>query len=57
MLAGGGAMLGGLPLLINERTGIRVTVAKTPLESVCLGIGRVIESPGGIGSVLRQRTR
>ncbi|MBQ8388565.1 MAG: rod shape-determining protein [Clostridia bacterium] len=57
MMAGGGAMLGGLPLLISERTGIRVTVAKSPLESVCLGIGRVIESPGGIGSVLRQRTR
>ncbi len=57
MLAGGGAMLGGLPTLISERTGIRVTVAKRPLEAVCLGIGRVIESSGAIGGALRSRSR
>lgn len=57
MLAGGGAMLGGLATLISERTGIRVTIAKRPLEAVCLGIGRVIESSGSIGGALRSRTR
>ena len=34
MLSGGGALLGGLPRLISENTGVRVTVAKQPLESV-----------------------
>ncbi len=43
MLAGGGALLGGLDRLITERTGVRVTVAKRPLDSVALGIGRMIE--------------
>lgn len=57
MLAGGGAMLGGLPTLISERTGLRVTVAKRPLECVCLGIGRVIEGAGDIGSALKTRSR
>ena len=57
MLAGGGAMLGGLPTLISERTGLRVTVAKRPLECVCLGIGRVIESSGAIGGALKTRSR
>ena len=57
MLAGGGAMLGGLPTLISERTGLRVTVAKRPLECVCLGIGRVIESAGAIGGALKTRSR
>ncbi len=57
MLAGGGAMLGGLATIITERTGIRVTLAKHPLDAVCLGIGRVIESSGAIGGALRSRTR
>lgn len=57
MLAGGGAMLGGLATIITERTGIRVTISKRPLEAVCLGIGRVIESSGAIGGALRSRTR
>ena len=44
MLSGGGALLGGLQQLINEKTGVRVTVAKKPLESVALGIGRVLDN-------------
>jgi len=43
MLAGGGALLGGLPKLISEQTGVRVTVAKQPLDSVVRGLGRLIE--------------
>ncbi|MCR4682309.1 MAG: rod shape-determining protein [Clostridiales bacterium] len=43
MLSGGGALLGGLPRLISENTGVRVTVAKQPLESVVRGLGRIIE--------------
>ena len=55
MLAGGGALLGGLPDLITERTGVRVTVAKKPLDSVALGIGRVID--GNYNNVVRYRAR
>ena len=57
MLTGGGAMLRGTDKLISERTGIRVTVAKRPLEAVCLGISRVIESEGQMGDLLRYRGR
>lgn len=57
MLTGGGALLGGLPQLITEHTGIRVTVAKNPLESVCLGIGRVIESSGVLGGAVKYRQK
>ncbi len=57
MLTGGGALLGGLPQLITENTGIRVTVAKNPLESVCLGIGRVIESSGALGGAVKYRQK
>jgi len=56
-LTGGGALLGGLPQLITEHTGIRVTVAKNPLESVCLGIGRVIESSGALGGAVKYRQK
>ncbi len=55
MLAGGGALLGGLPALISERTGVRVTVAKRPLDSVALGLGKVIE--GQVGDIVRYRSR
>ncbi len=55
MLSGGGALIGGLADLISERTGIRVTVAKRPLESVIIGIGRIIE--GGYPNVISFRSR
>ena len=57
MLTGGGAMLGGLAARISESTGIRVTVAKRPLESVCLGIGRVIESTGSLAGAVKFRQK
>lgn len=44
MLTGGSSLLRGLPNLISERTGIRVTVAKNPLDCVAMGLGRMIES-------------
>ncbi len=56
-LTGGCANLRGIDKLIRERTGIRVTIAKNPLDSVCLGIGRVIESEGALGNLLRYRGR
>ena len=55
MLSGGGALLGGMATLITERTGVRVTVAKRPLESVALGLGRVIE--GNYPGLAKYRSR
>lgn len=57
MLTGGGAKLAGIARLIEQRTGLRVTVAKNPLESVCAGIARVIETEGEFGSLLHYRGR
>lgn len=56
-LTGGGACLRGIDKLIEEQTGIKVTRAQRPLESVCGGILRVIESEGELGSLLRYRGR
>lgn len=55
MLTGGGALLRGFDKLISERTGIQVKVAEKPLESVCAGILRVIQSEGKMGSLLQYR--
>jgi rod shape-determining protein MreB len=43
-LVGGGGMLRGLDLRIAEETEIPVHLVDAPLECVCLGAGRVIES-------------
>lgn len=57
MLTGGGAMLPGLARLLHEKTGLRVQIAKRPLESVCRGILRVINHPEGPEAFLRYRER
>ena len=57
MLAGGGALLAGLDLLISRMTGIRTVVAKSPIDSVAVGIGRVIESGSDMNGLLSYRTR
>ena len=44
MLTGGGALIAGLAQVIAQTTGIRVIVAKSPLDCVAVGIGHVIES-------------
>ena len=57
MLTGGGAMIPGLDRLIYERTGLRVQIAKRPMESVCNGILRVINHPEGPEAFLKYRER
>lgn len=57
MLAGGGALLRGLPALITERTGLKVNVANRPLDCVALGIGKGIEDPRIIRNVILNRSR
>lgn len=43
VLTGGGAMLAGLDLRIEDETGIRVTINDEPLLSVVLGAGRALD--------------
>lgn len=57
MLTGGGAMLGGMSTLISQITGTRVMVAKHPLDSVAIGIGKVIESNASFKNFVDFRTR
>ena len=56
-LTGGGALLRGIDKLITERTGLKVKIAARPLESVCLGIFKIIESEGKLESLLQHRGR
>lgn len=44
MLAGGGALLKGLDLLIHAETGMPVKVAERPLDCVAEGTGKVLEN-------------
>ena len=57
MLTGGGALMRGIDRLISERTGIKVHKAQKPLESVCAGILRIIQSEGRMGNLLQYRGR
>jgi rod shape-determining protein MreB len=43
MLAGGGALIKGLPQVLTQKTGLPATVAPNPLLAVCLGTGKVLE--------------
>ncbi len=43
-LAGGGAMLQGLELLIYRETGISASVAQNPMDCVALGAGRILQT-------------
>ena len=44
MLTGGCSLLPGLPQLLEESTGIRVHLSRHPFDSVCIGIGRCVET-------------
>ncbi len=52
-LSGGGALLPGLDRLINENTGINVTIAKNPLDCVAVGTGKRLE----VGSIKVSKVR
>ena len=57
MLSGGGALLAGLDMLISRITGIRTVVAKAPIDSVVVGLGRIIEHMGDFDDVVKFRAR
>ena len=44
-LTGGGALLRGLDILINQETGMPVHIAENPLDCVALGTGKSLENP------------
>jgi rod shape-determining protein MreB len=43
ILAGGGALLRGLDVLIREETGLPVLVAEDPLTAVVRGVGKMLD--------------
>ncbi|MBQ9161747.1 MAG: rod shape-determining protein [Clostridia bacterium] len=45
MLSGGSALLPGLPEVLSKKTGLRVTVAKNPRDTVVEGLGTLIAKP------------
>lgn len=47
VMVGGGSLLPGIQEVIHDRTGVRVTVAKKPLECGCIGLGHMLRSTGG----------
>jgi rod shape-determining protein MreB len=52
MLAGGGALLKGLDLLIHSETGMPVKIAERPLDCVADGTGKVLENIDKLVDVL-----
>jgi len=52
MLAGGGALLSGLDMLIKEETGMPVMIAENPLDCVAIGAGRVLDEIETLKKVL-----
>lgn len=52
-LTGGGALLGGIGLLVGERTHLPVYVANRPLDCVADGIIKVMTSPEAYENVLK----
>lgn len=57
MLTGGGSRLRGIGKFIEGRIGIRVTKAQNPMDAVCRGISKVMESEQRQGEILRYRSR
>ena len=51
VLAGGGALLRNLDLLLREETGLPVVTAEDPLSSVVLGSGKVLDELNLLRSV------
>ena len=43
VLAGGGALLHGLDILLREETGLPISLAEDPLSSVVLGAGHLLD--------------
>lgn len=47
VMVGGGSLLPGIDQVIHKQTGIRVIIAKKPVDCACEGLGRMLRSTGG----------
>ena len=45
MLVGGGANIVGIGELITKKTGLRVTIAKKPMDCEAEGLGKIMANP------------
>lgn len=52
VLTGGGALIPGIAEYIGAELKMKVSVAPKPLESVCVGIGKMIDSNGELNKIL-----
>ena len=52
VLTGGGALLPGIADYISSELKIKVSLAPRPLESVCIGIGKMLDSEGELNRIL-----
>jgi rod shape-determining protein MreB len=57
MLAGGGALLRGLDLLVSHETGIVTHVAEDPLRCVVKGTGEVLKNQKLFERIVNETTR
>lgn len=57
ILTGGGALIPGLDRRISEKTGVKVRIAQRPMESVCRGILRVVDTASELEGFLKYRER
>lgn len=55
VLVGGCSLLPGIDRAISERTGIRVLSTKRPLEAVCTGLGRMLQSAGDFSEFVKYK--
>ena len=51
VLAGGGALLRNLDVLLREETGLPVTLADDPLTAVVMGAGKVLDEQSSLRDV------
>lgn len=54
VLAGGGALLKGLDILLREATGLPIIIADDPLTAVAMGAGKVLDQIGLLKNVTIQ---
>ncbi len=57
VMVGGGALLPGIDRAIHDRTGLRVVAVKRPMDAVCQGLGRMLQSTKDFSEFVRYKIR